>query len=247
MKKWLLHIAAVSLVIIFAGLMFVYHRAGVGHRESVTCTGVEICITDSTLNSFISSSDAKRYIDTEYGKYTGCQIDSINLADIEKILDSKTAVLNSEAFITKDGKLNITIEQRKPAVRFIGKEGGFYADSNGETFPLQKTYASYVPVIDGSIPSEKDSLRIGKLVRFVNYLEESPRWKNKFVQMSSDSTGNLTLIPREGQEKFIFGQPEEIEKKLMRLEMYYGYIIPGKGEKAYRSVDLRYDDQIICK
>jgi cell division protein FtsQ len=65
--------------------------------------------------------------------------------------------------------------------------------------------------------------------------------------MYSDSTGNLTLIPREGQEKFLFGQPEEIEKKLRRLEMYYGYIVPEKGEKTYRSVDLRYNDQIICK
>ena len=247
MKKWLLHIAAVSIVVIFTGLLVVYHNAGARHREAMTCTGVSICVTDSTLNSFISSADVKKYLDAEYGTYIGSRIDSVDLHAIEMILAGKTAVLNSEAFITKDGVLNIEIEQRKPAVRFIGKTGGFYADVNGETFPLQKTYASYVPVIDGCIPSEKDSLRIRKLVRFVNSLEESPRWRNKFVQMSSDSTGNLTLIPREGQEKFLFGQPEQIEKKLKRLEMYYGYIIPEKGEKAYRCVDLRYSDQIICK
>ena len=247
MKKWLLHIAAVSIVVIFTGLLVVYHNAGARHREALTCTGVSICVTDSTLNSFISSADVKKYLDAEYGTYIGSRIDSVDLHSIEMILAGKTAVLNSEAFITKDGVLNIEIEQRKPAVRFIGKTGGFYADVNGETFPLQKTYASYVPVIDGCIPSEKDSLRIRKLVRFVNSLEESPRWRNKFVQMSSDSTGNLTLIPREGQEKFLFGQPEQIEEKLKRLEMYYGYIIPEKGEKAYRCVDLRYSDQIICK
>ena len=247
MKKWLLHIAAVSIVVIFTGLLVVYHNAGARHREALTCTGVSICVTDSTLNSFISSADVKKYLDAEYGTYIGSRIDSVDLHAIEMILAGKTAVLNSEAFITKDGVLNIEIEQRKPAVRFIGKTGGFYADVNGETFPLQKTYASYVPVIDGCIPSEKNSLRIRKLVRFVNSLEESPRWRNKFVQMSSDSTGNLTLIPREGQEKFLFGQPEQIEEKLKRLEMYYGYIIPEKGEKAYRCVDLRYSDQIICK
>ena len=247
MKKWLLHIAAVSIVVIFTGLLVVYHNAGARHREALTCTGVSICVTDSTLNSFISSADVKKYLDAEYGTYIGSRIDSVDLHAIEMILAGKTAVLNSEAFITKDGVLNIEIEQRKPAVRFIGKTGGFYADVNGETFPLQKTYASYVPVIDGCIPSEKDSLRIRKLVRFVNSLEGSPRWRNKFVQMSSDSTGNMTLIPSEGQEKFLFGQPEQIEEKLKRLEMYYGYIIPEKGEKAYRCVDLRYSDQIICK
>ena len=247
MKKWLLHIAAVSLVIIFAGLVFVYHHAGTGHRQGVKCTGIEICIIDSTVNSFISAADVKKYLDAEYGQYVGSQIDSIDLACIEKILDSKTAVLNSEAFITKDGKLNIAIEQRKPAVRFLGESGGYYADVNGETFPIQKTYASYVPIVDGCIPLESDCLRIQKIVNFINHLEASQKWKNKFVQFTSDRNGNLTLIPRNGQEKFIFGQPEDIEAKLKRLEMYYTHIVPEKGEKAYRNVDLRFNDQIICK
>ena len=247
MKKWLLHIASLSIVLIFMVLLAVYHSAGAGHRKNLTCTGVNICVTDSALNSFISSSDVKKYLDAEYGDYIGSRIDSVDLHTIELILNEKTAVLNSEAFITKDGQLNITIEQRKPAVRFIGKNGGFYADANGETFPLQKTYASYVPVVDGDIPTEKDSLQIKRLVRFVNYLEDSPRWRNKFVQISSDSSGNLTLIPRQGQEKFIFGQPENIEEKFKRLEMYYGYIVPEKGEQTYRSVDLRFNNQIICK
>ena len=247
MKKWLLHIAAATLVICFAGLLLLYHGVGARHRQSLTCTGVEICVTDSALNSFISASDVKKYLDAEYGKYLGCKIDSVDLTAIEMVLNGKTAVLNSEAFVTKDGLLNIAIEQRKPAVRFIGKEGGYYADRNGETFPIQKTYASYVPVVDGNIPSVKDSVRIRDIVRFVNFLEDRHQWKNKFVQISTDSNGNLTLIPREGQERFIFGQPKEIEAKLKRLEMYYSHIVPEKGSTAYRSVDLRYDDQIICK
>lgn len=247
MKKWLIHISAAGIVIVFAVLMLMYRSIGSAHRQGLECKGVSICVTDSAMNSFISCSDVKRYLDTEYGTYTGCRIDSVDLNSIEDILKGKTAVLNSEVYVTKDGLLNISIEQRKPAVRFIGKNGGFYADENGETFPLQKTYSSYVPVIDGDIPSENDSICIRKMVRLVNYLENSSRWKNKIVQISTDSTGNLTLIPREGQEKFIFGQAEDIENKMDRMTLYYSHIIPEKGSKAYRSVDLRYDNQIICK
>jgi cell division protein FtsQ len=247
MKKWLIHISAAGIVIVFAVLMLMYRSIGSAHRQGLECKGVSICVTDSAMNSFISCSDVKKYLDTEYGTYTGCRIDSVDLDSIEDILKGKTAVLNSEVYVTKDGLLNISIEQRKPAVRFIGKNGGFYADENGETFPLQKTYSSYVPVIDGDIPSENDSICIRKMVRLVNYLENSSRWKNKIVQISTDSTGNLTLIPREGQEKFIFGQAEDIENKMDRMTLYYSHIIPEKGSKAYRSVDLRYDNQIICK
>ena len=247
MKKWLLHIAAATLISVFALLTLTYRSIGSGHRKGLECKGVSICVTDSAMNSFISSSDVKKYIDTEYGAYIGCGIDSVDLDAIENILEGKTAVLNSEVYVTKDGLLNISIIQRKPAVRFIGKNGGFYADENGETFPLQKTYSSYVPVIDGAIPSENDSICIKRMVRLVNYLEKSDRWKNKIVQMSADSTGNLTLIPREGQEKFLFGQPEDIENKMERMTLYYSHIIPEKGSKAYKTVDLRYNNQIICK
>ena len=34
MKKWLLHIAAVSIVVIFTGLLIVYHNVGARHRET---------------------------------------------------------------------------------------------------------------------------------------------------------------------------------------------------------------------
>ena len=176
MKKWLLHISAAVTAIIFVVLMLIYRSAGSAHRQGLECKGVSICVTDSVLNSFISSADVKKYLDTEYGNYLGCGIDSVDLNSIEDILKGKTAVLNSEVYVTKDGLLNISITQRKPAVRFIGKNGGFYADENGETFPLQKTYSSYVPVIDGDIPSETDSIRIRKMIRFVNYLERSSRW-----------------------------------------------------------------------
>jgi cell division protein FtsQ len=247
MKKWLLHIALVSVMIIFMGLLLLYRSAGVSHRASLKCTGLDICIIDSASNSFISAGEVKKYLDDEYGKYIGCRIDSLNLTNIEQLLKGKTAVLNSEAYLTKDGVLNITITQRKPVVRFVGKEGGFYADENGETFPLQKTYASYVPVIDGVIPSETDSIYIQKVVNLINFVERSEKWQNKIVQISADSTGNLTLIPREGDERFFFGQPEDIEAKMEKMEMYYSHIIPGKGDKTYRRVDLRYEDQIICK
>ena len=247
MKRWILHIAAVALMITFIGLMLVYRSVGIKHRKNVQCTGVAICVTDSIQNSFISASDVKKYLDSEYGTYVGCQIDSVDLLAIETILNSKTAVLNSDVYVTKDGLLNITIQQRKPAVRFLGSSKGFYADENGETFPLQNTFSSYVPVIDGHIPAENDSIYIRNVIKLVKYLENSPRWKNKIVQMAADSTGNLTLVPREGQEKFLFGQPEDIERKMERMQMYYSHIVPEKGSKSYKKVDLRYTDQIICK
>ena len=81
----------------------------------------------------------------------------------------------------------------------------------------------------------------------VNYIEKSKTWKDKIVQISVDAKKDLILIPREGNEMFLFGQPTDIEDKFRKMEKYYTHIIPAKGEGHYRTVDLKYKGQIVCK
>ena len=46
---------------------------------------------------------------------------------------------------------------------------------------------------------------------------------------------------------FIIGQPTSLEEKFEKMGKYYKVIIPEKGSDAYRTVDLRYKGQIVCK
>lgn len=237
-------VVAASLVAICLGASYF---AGQSSRKPLICKGLKVVIADSTRNSFISRNDVRKFLESEYGQYKDIPLDSLNLDRIEKVLDSKSAINRTEAFVTKDGTLNITVTQRRPAVRFQGSGWGYYADAEGRTFPLQSSYASHVPVVDGNIPAMTDTVRIVKTTELVNFLENSSLWKEKFVQIRIDDKGDITLIPREGRERFIIGQPYEIEDKARKMEMYYTHILPEKGEKKYRTVDLRFKGQIVCR
>ena len=233
--------------------------AGSSMREEISCTGLEICIKDSLTNSFVSQDAVKKYLDKEYGIYVGKSIKDIDLVRIEKILDSRSAVLKSQAYITGNGVLHIDVTQRSPIVRFQKKDGGFYADAEGYIFPLQNSYASHVQIVDGYIPLAANSGYKGeikdagerewfrKVINLVNYMQGSRVWKDKIVQIHVDSEGNLILIPREGNEQFIIGQPDEIEEKFEKMRKYYTAIIPEKNSGTYRHVDLRYRGQIVCR
>ena len=233
--------------------------AGSKADRAVVCTGLNVEILDSMQNSFVSRTDVKGYLDREYGHYVGMKTDSIDLTRIEDIVDGRSAVLKSQAYVTRDGILHVDVTQRKPVVRFQKKDGGFYADAEGYIFPLQRTYASHVQVIDGHIPLAANSGYKGALgdqnekawfesmMRVVNYIEKSRIWKDKIVQIHIDDKKDLILIPREGNERFLFGQPTEIEEKFRKMEKYYTHIIPAKGEGFYKTVDLKYDGQIVCK
>ena len=232
--------------------------AGRQLRDGCICEKLEVIITDSLENNFVSADDVRMFLDRSYGQYTGVPIDSVNLLKIEKIVNGRSAVRESHAYMTKDGTLHIEVTQRRPVVRFQKKDGGFYADAQGYIFPLQSSFASHVQVIDGNIPLAANSGYKGaisdpqekawfeNMMRVVNFIESDRIWKDKIVQISVDEGMNLILIPREGNERFLFGQPTDIGDKFRKMEKYYTHIIPAKGEGYYRTVDLKYKGQIVC-
>jgi cell division protein FtsQ len=212
------------------------------------------------MNRFITPREIRTFLDEELeGGYIGVQIDSINLTRIEEILDGKSAILKSQAFTTKDSILNVVVTQKKPIVRFQKGTKGFYAVEDCSLFPLQSTYTSHVMVVDGYIPLKIEHGYLGKpdteegcrwlkgIVGLVKYINASRTWQSKIVQITVQEDGDLVLIPREGHERFLFGQACEVEKKFEKMELYYKGIREEKGEDAYRTVDLRFEGQIICR
>lgn len=212
------------------------------------------------MNRFITPREIRKFLDEELeGGYIGVQIDSIDLTRIEEILDSKSAILKSQAFTTKDSILNVVVTQKKPIVRFQKGTKGFYAVEDCSLFPLQSTYTSHVMVVDGYIPLKIEHGYLGKpdteegcrwlkgIVGLVKYINASRTWQSKIVQITVQEDGNLVLIPREGRERFLFGQACDMEKKFEKMELYYKGIREEKGEDAYRTVDLRFEGQIICR
>ena len=259
MSKTVRYIINIITALVLAGGLVAAYIYGRACRASLKCTGLSVTILDSTVNHFVTGADVEKYLKKEYGNYIGIHPDSIDLHKVEKIIDSRSAVLKSQAYTTRDGKLNVTVTQRTPMVRFQREDGGFYADAEGYIFPLQRTYASHVQIIDGNIPLAADSGYKGaiedpkekawfdSMMAVVNHIERSRTWKDKIVQISVDEGRNLILIPREGNERFLFGQPTDIEDKFSKMEKYYTHILPAKGKDFYAIVDLKYKGQIVCR
>ena len=259
MSKTVRHIINGVSGALLAACLVVAYMSGVSCRAPLKCTGLNIVIADSSMNRFVSKADVKKFLDKEYGEYVGMPLDSIDLAKVEKIIDGRSAVNKSEAYTTRDGMLNVKVTQRTPVVRFQKSDGGFYADAEGFLFPLQSSYASRVQVIDGEIPlkansgykgeitDEKERAWLEKVIDLVNYMENSRTWKDKIVQITVCDEGELIMVPREGTERFHFGQPDEIQEKFRKMEKYYTAVVPAKGEKEYSVVNLEYDGQIVCR
>jgi hypothetical protein len=45
----------------------------------------------------------------------------------------------------------------------------------------------------------------------------------------------------------MFGQPGSLADKFSKMEKYYTSIVPEKGADRYKTVDVRFSNQIVCK
>ena len=242
-------------IIVFTVAFALIYRANEHKRAELSCEGVKVEILDGYR--FISEDDVKTCLEKFYGPLVGQRLDSVNLTRIEKILDVQSAVLKSQAYTTDDGWVNVEITQREPIVRFQHGGDGFYVDDRGFIFPLQDGYTSDVPVVDGEIPifsghgykgepqSKAEEEWIREIMGLISYMQKSKVWADNIVQISVLEGGDLVLVPREGKEKFIFGKATDVAAKFDRISRYYQYIRPVRDD--YTSINVKFDNQIVCK
>lgn len=257
MKPSVRTLLAASALILVTALYLVVLTAENSRRRDLSCQGVRVHITDSARLSFVSEKDIVSYME-EYGPYVGKRVEEVDLQAVENILSLKSAILSGEAYMDRDGYINIDIVQREPAIRFQKGDYGFYADEKGFIFPLQESYTSRVPIIDGAIPldaaggykgkpaTEEQKLWLLRINALIAYMKET-EWLERISQITVLRSGDLEMIPAQGREKFIFGAPTDIEAKFQRIRTYYEAIAPAKEEGYYGRVDVRFDKQIICK
>ena len=256
MKPTLRIILAAAVLAACLFLWLVGDRVAASSRREVTCKGLDAVIADSLERKFVSPDDIRDWM-ADYGTWAGLRLDSLDLRRVEDILDRKSAVRKSQAWLTDDGMLHVSITQREPTVRFQTAGSGFYADSDGFLFPLQIRHTARVPVVDGALPikpekdfkgepqTEAERQWVNSILGLVRYLGERKEWNDLVGQITVLKGGDLVLIPREGDERFLFGTPTDIDAKFARIRKYYEGIVPLGND--YKTVDVRYSKQIICR
>ena len=226
-------------------------------RHGVTCNEhLDIRLQDS---SFVTEQEVRDCLTKRYGSWSGQRIDSLDLHRMEDILNGLTAVKRSEVWVTPDGMLHVRIVQRQAAARFEGPEGGFYSDAEGYIFPLQKSWEAPVRTVSGSIPltlpkgysglapSQQDEDWLRGMLALVDFISGSKVWNARIASISVEPGGDVVLGLSDGKEKVLFGGSDGIKEKFNLLDDYYNYVRPSKDPGYYKTVNLKYHGQIICR
>ena len=58
---------------------------------------------------------------------------------------------------------------------------------------------------------------------------------------------DIELVPRVGTQRIVLGDADSIERKFRKLELFYKQIVPRVGWDAYKTVNLKFANQIVCE
>lgn len=98
---------------------------------------------------------------------------------------------------------------------------------------------------------EKSSEDFMKLLTFVGFVEDDDFWRSEVVQIVAHTTPSnaleVELVPRSGGHTVLFGRIEQVERKFDKLLHFYRNALTGIGWREYRTIDIRYNDQVVCK
>ena len=226
-------------------------------NEEVTCNKIEVIITDKDKLGFVTEGDVLSILKSSGIAIIGQPVQSVKLAEIEKLLDTKSYIKDAEVYTTIDGVLNVKLKQRTPVVRVHTPSGAFYMDNEGFVFPLSKTYSYYVPVVTGSfvlpfklpykgeLPDKSTAQTLRRLLGFVEYLNNDSFWNAQIEQINILPNADTELITRVGNHVVRLGQLVEFEKKLKRLFTFYQKVSPVEGWDKYPVIDLRFNNQVV--
>lgn len=226
----------------------------------VVCDGVVIKIRDSAEYKFTSKREILNLVGSKGTKVTGVPINSLPIAEIESRLAGVRDLSFAEAYPAIDGYLHVDIDQRDPVMRVIPRSGGdFYIDEDGVVFRRRGLYSPRLQIVVGNINITSDMLRgvsildtasksmlrdVFQLVKFIN---NDSFWAAQVDQISIDGDREIDLIPRVGNQIVHLGPAENYEQKFANLEAFYKEVLPEVGWRKYETINLEFQDQIVCK
>ncbi len=232
-------------MVIFISLGF-----SIRQNQQLKCADVKVDISDSIEERFVRSSDIRQWVRRNHQDIFGKPLYSVNLRKIEdglrKLQTIEDVAVYTNFFdngVKSFGTLVVKIKQREPVFRIKGSEHDFYLDRFGKIIDWTPRYTPRVLFVGGIVSPDFARKRLLPLVIFIN---NDSFWSAQIDQIYVNAVGELSMIPRVGEQIILFGEPEDFKIKFRNLKALYTEGFKDGGWSIYKSINVGYRNQIVC-
>ncbi len=235
-------------------------------QDSLTCKSLDIKVNQDDDLYFLNKIDIAQLIHDRGDSIIGQPKSTINIPEIEYVLNNQSDVANAEVYATINGEIKVEVKQRKPVIRIINANGeSYYLDDEGKLMPLSDKYTARVIIANGYIlepyarrymytiedigkdSMAKENSMLDELYAMAKYINADEFWKAQVKQIYINADRDMEIVPLVGDQKIIFGDTTAMDEKFKKLLTFYqqGLNITGWWNK-YSSINLKFKNQIVC-
>lgn len=222
-------------------------------KSAATCKDVKILIPGT--QNFIERQEIDRILLLQAGKLIGRDLRNINIQRIEAILKANPFIEFAKVYADMDGVINIRIRQREPLLHvFNMQDRDFYIDTKGYKIPSSDNFTANVLVANGLIAENYtgrvDTIKnkVAKdLFSVASFIAQDTLWSNQIEQLYVNPQSEIELVPRVGNQKIILGNADSLDTKFKNLYVFYKKALPKVGWDTYKTINIKYTNQIVCE
>lgn len=230
------------------------------------CKEPVINVERDSVTNFVDRDDIMNLLRERGDSINGQAMSSVDVAELEKVLNSHVAIADAEVYMSVDGEVNIEVKQRKPVVRIFNSDNeSYYIDEEGWLMPLSEKYTARVLVVNGYINEpyakrymfsiediERDSIAgtssmLDDIFRLAIFIRSNAFWNAQVEQVYVNRENELELIPKVGNHRILIGDASSLEDKFNKLRIFYEEgLVPTGWWSNYSVINLKFKDQVVC-
>lgn len=262
MKKGL----KIAVLILFLGAVLFLLVAANKSTQNQILGEPNVFLTAQDGISLLTEKELKQEVYSAGLFQIGIKKSELNEAKIEAFINEMDEVLKAHVYTNIDNTWNIELTTRRPIARVMNiSMNDFYINEDyhltrlspyskpkvlpftgmGQLFPSGMGYKKII-----NNDSLKTKYKLDQMYRISKYVCNDAFYNAQIVQVQYTKEDGFVLIPRVGEQVIIFGaalSDEMVVEKFKKLTIFYNDVIPYEGWNKYKSINLKFKNQIVAK
>lgn len=166
----------------------------------------------------------------------------LDLMSLERSINNHPFVHHCDTYVTVDGILHVSVQQKEPIARVFHNKSVYYLDYEGKKIPLSDNYSARVPVFFGdfTVSNQKEVLKI------LQKIHDDLLLKKNITGIELTQRGNLIFKNRGFNFVVEFGKPVNIDKKFANYKAFLQKAFQDSIAFQYKKINLRFTQQVVC-
>lgn len=246
------HILILSVSVLIAGLLLGF---AVDRSSEAVCSDFDVQLIGDPDVHFVSQQGLVQFIYDHGHRVIGDVMSAIDTHTMEQDLLNIPYIESVEVYKTIDHGIMVEVKQRMPVMRlFFDNGSSVYLDDKGRYMQPSENYSHKCLPITGLEAPSMDVINSGALIKgsaihqlwnMARFIGQDEFWSAQVMQVDMHPAKGAILIPRVGNHEIIMGSTKDFLTKLDMLQAFYGKGIEQTNWNIYKSLDLRFEGQVV--